>query len=306
MASGSGAVAGINGDFFDIGRTNAPVGPAVAGGRALKGAVPHHRRMGTAVPGAEVDSVFAVDREGVGRIDRLRLVASARTDAGTLPIVALNQYAVPVDGIAIFTPDWGEVDRAKTLCGSDTDRNAPCAPDQAEAVVHDGLVTITGRPIGGRITPGDITLTGRDQGAAAVRRPRVGDHVDVEYALVPASGHQPYFAVGGSPVLRDGAPVPGLDDCERAPRSAAGVDPGGRHMWLVTVDGRQADSIGATLRELAALLQKMGVHDAVNLDGGGSSTLVYRTTGAGEVTVVNDPSDPSPRLVSNGIGVYRG
>jgi hypothetical protein len=304
MANRTGAVAGINGDFFDIGRTDAPVGPAVAGGRPLKAAVPHHRRMGPAVPGAEVDSVFAVDRNGVGRIDRLRLDASARTRSRTVPIVALNQYAVPVDGIGIFTPDWGEVDRSKTLCGSDTDRNAPCAPEQAEAVVHDGVVTITGRPIGGRIAAGDITLTGRDRGAAAVRELRVGDRVEVVYALVPDSGHEPYFAVGCSPILRDGVLVPGLDDRERAPRSAVGVDSGGRHLWLVTVDGRQSDSVGATVRELASLLREMGVDDAVNLDGGGSSTLVYRAPGAPDVTIVNDPSDPSPRLVSNGIGVY--
>jgi hypothetical protein len=304
MANRAGAVAGINGDFFDIGRTNAPVGPAVAGGHPLKAAVPHDRRMGPGVPGAEVDSVFAVDRTGVGRIDRLRLEASAETGSGTLPLVALNQFAVPVGGIGIFTPDWGQVNRAKTLCGSDTDRNAPCAADQAEVLVHHGTVALAGPPAGGRIPPGDLVLTGREQGAAAVRALRVGDRVDVEYALVPASGKEPFFAVGGSPILRAGAPVDGLDDRQRAPRSAVGVGPDGHHMWMLTVDGRQSDSVGATLRELASLLREMGVHNAVNLDGGGSSTLVYRSPGAPAVTIVNDPSDPSPRLVPNGIGVY--
>jgi hypothetical protein len=304
MADRTGAVAGINGDFFDIGRTSAPVGPAVAGGRPLKAAVPHGRRMGPGVPGAEVDSVFAVDRTGVGRLDRLSLEASARTASGTLPVVALNEYAVPVGGIGIFTPDWGEVDRAKTLCGSDTDRNAPCAADQAEVLVHDGVVALAGPPVGGRIPPGDLVLTGREQGAAAVRTLHVGDRVDVSYALVPASGTDPFFAIGGSPIVRDGTIVEGLDDRERAPRSAVGVGPDGHHMWMLTLDGRQSDSVGATLRELASLLREMGVHSAVNLDGGGSSTLVYREPGAPSVTIVNDPSDPSPRLVPNGIGVY--
>ncbi len=142
MADRSGAVAGINGDFFDIGRTSAPVGPAVAGGRPLKAAVPHGRRMGPAVPGAEVDYVFSVGVDGIGRIDRLRfdaavttgsgtppvvaldrdtvpvggveriarqgLVAEVATQSRTLPVVALNQYAVPVGGIGLFTPDWGD------------------------------------------------------------------------------------------------------------------------------------------------------------------------------------------------------
>ena len=49
-----------------------------------------------------------------------------------------------------------------------------------------------------------------------------------------------------------------------------------------------------------------GADDAVNLDGGGSSTLVYRASGAGAVTVVNNPSDRSARLVPNGLGIRAG
>ncbi len=147
-------------------------------------------------------------------------------------------------------------------------------------------------------------LTGREQGAEAVRSLEIGDPVDVEYALVPASGKEPQFAIGGSPIMFAGAPVDGLDDRERAPRSAAGTSEDGHRMWLLTLDGRQSDSVGATLSELVSLLQQLGVQDAVNLDGGGSSTLVHREPGASEVTIVNDPSDPSPRLVPNGIGVY--
>jgi Phosphodiester glycosidase len=104
----------------------------------------------------------------------------------------------------------------------------------------------------------------------------------------------------------DGTPVRGLDDRERAPRSAVGTSAEGRHMWLLTLDGRQSDSVGATLHELAKLLRELGVDEAVNLDGGGSSTLVLRDPGATAVTIVNDPSGPSPRFVPNGIGIYTG
>ncbi len=306
MANRSGATAAINGDFFDIDRTNAPVGPAVADGRPLKAAVPHGRRMGPAVPGAEVDHVFTVGTDRVARIDRLRLEAQVSGPSGTHEVVALNQYAVPVNGIGIFTPVWGDVDRRRTLCGTDDDRNAPCAVEQAEALVRDGTVVKVGHPAAGRLADGEVALTGRDEGADAVRSLEAGEQVDVEYALVPESGHAPELAVGGSPILFDGEPVPGLDDRERAPRSAAGTSTDGRRLWLLTLDGRQSDSIGATLRELAMLLREMGVDDAANLDGGGSSTLVLRDPGATEVTIVNDPSGASPRLVPNGIGIYTG
>lgn len=80
----------------------------------------------------------------------------------------------------------------------------------------------------------------------------------------------------------------------RHPRTMLGVDRGG-FAWLVTVDGRQPDlSAGMTLLELQALARRIGLTDALNLDGGGSTTMVI--TG----NVVNHPSDPTgPRTVSD-------
>ncbi|WP_219419968.1 phosphodiester glycosidase family protein [Pseudonocardia nigra] len=306
MANTAGAVAAINGDFFDIGSTSAPAGPAVQSTRPLKAAVPQGRRGAPAVPGAEMDYVFTVGVDRVARVDRLRLDARVDSPHGTLPVVGLNQHAVPVGGIGIFTRDWGEADRGQTLCGSDSDRNAPCAPDRVEVLVRDRVVAAVGAPGAGRLPPNEIALLGREQGAAALRALQVGDPVQVSYALVPESGVTPQFAVGGSPILRDGRPTERLDDRERAPRSAAAHSPDGTRLYLVTVDGRQDDSVGTTLSELSALLAQLGAVDGMNLDGGGSSTLVFRAPGAGEVTIVNDPSDSSARLVPNGIGVFTG
>ena len=73
-----------------------------------------------------------------------------------------------------------------------------------------------------------------------------------------------------------------------------GID-GAGYAWLVTVDGRQPDaSAGMTLVELQRLAQRLGLTDALNLDGGGSTTMVI----AGNV--VNQPSDPTgARTVSD-------
>lgn len=305
MADDTGAVAGINGDFFDIGRTGAAVGPAVRDGQPLKAAVPQGRRAAPAVPGAEMDYVFAVGVDGVARIDRLALRGGFTGPQGTTPVVGLNQHAVPVGGVGVFTPAW-RADRGQTLCGSDVDPDAPCAADRWEVAVRGGVVTGVGPPDGRALAPDEIVLDGREGGAAVLRGLRDGDRVDVEYALVPASGVAPQVAVGGQPILIDGRPTERLDDRLRAPRSAAGHGPDGRRVFLVTVDGRQDDSIGATLAELSALLGEMGVDDAVNLDGGGSSTLVHRPPEAGGVSTVNDPSGSTARRVGNGLGVYSG
>ena len=69
-------------------------------------------------------------------------------------------------------------------------------------------------------------------------------------------------------------------------------------MLLVTVDGRAPGwSAGMTLPEAARLMRSLGARDALNLDGGGSSTM----TVAGEV--VNRPSDRVERAVSDGLFV---
>jgi len=87
----------------------------------------------------------------------------------------------------------------------------------------------------------------------------------------------------------------------RHPRTAVGYDPVGEYLWLVGVDGRQEGySDGMSLPELAGLMEALGVTEAVNLDGGGSTVMVLR--GA----AVNRPSDSEgERPVVNALAVVR-
>src|SRR5690606_22571114 len=71
---------------------------------------------------------------------------------------------------------------------------------------------------------------------------------------------------------------------KRNPRTLAGVDAAGRTV-LVTADGRSTESLGLSIPESAAVARALGLRDAVNLDGGGSTTLVV------DGDVLNDPSD---------------
>ena len=86
-------------------------------------------------------------------------------------------------------------------------------------------------------------------------------------------------------------------DTTRHPRTMIGDD--GTAIWLVTIDGRQpALSLGMSFTELQGLARRLGLRSALNLDGGGSTTMVVRGT------VVNHPSDPTgPRPVSDAIVV---
>jgi len=85
----------------------------------------------------------------------------------------------------------------------------------------------------------------------------------------------------------------------RNPRTAVGLSQDGKTVYMVVVDGRSTASAGMTCTELAALMKGLGAHQAINLDGGGSTTMVLRGTG-----IVNKPSDGSERVVANHLAVH--
>ncbi|GHF29650.1 hypothetical protein GCM10010218_08520 [Streptomyces mashuensis] len=316
MTERQGAVGGVNGDFFNITEvqhpgvreTGAPVGPAVADGHALKAAVPDGQRFGPAMPrGVDTEAVFGVDRDGVARMDRLSLEGSVRTEDDDLPLSGFNQYAIPVDGIGVFTPAWGRVSRKRAVCGTDAHRGAPCSDETYEVTVRRGRVAArSARPGKGPIASGSLVLVGREEGARELRRLAVGDRVSVDRYLRARKARGYDFAIGGFPVLRGGRQLSGLDGRTAAVRTAAGLADRGQRVYLLALDGRAAYRPGLTLTELARLMRAVGSVDAFNLDGGGSSTLVTRSPGSGHAVVRNHPSGGAERAVANGIGVFSG
>ncbi|GGW44170.1 hypothetical protein GCM10010503_21160 [Streptomyces lucensis JCM 4490] len=315
LADSAGAVAGVNGDFFNITETQhpgveatgAPVGPAVANGRVLKAAVPAGQRFGPALPpGTTTEDVFGVGTDRRPRLDRLTLAGSVTTPEGRLPLGGLNQYALPQDSVGAFTERWGGASRARAVCGTDTQRSAPCTADTREVTVSgDRVVSVSDAPGSGSVPVGSTVLLGREEGARQLRELSPGDPVTVTHTLVAATSGVPYaFAVGGFPVLRDGRSLPGLDDAASAVRTVVGFRGGGRQLLILALDGAAAYRSGLTVAEEADTMRKLGASDAVNLDGGGSTELVARDADATAVTVRNHPSGGAERPVPNGIGVF--
>ena len=101
------------------------------------------------------------------------------------------------------------------------------------------------------------------------------------------------FAVSGNAlVLAQGKPVAAAIDILRHPRSAVGLSADANTLILVAVDGRQEKhSRGVTLAELAAIMQGFGADSAINLDGGGSTSLVLKDPATGVFAIANQPSD---------------
>jgi exopolysaccharide biosynthesis protein len=73
---------------------------------------------------------------------------------------------------------------------------------------------------------------------------------------------------------------------QRNPRTFAGTDARGRTLF-VTVDGRQLGELGLSIPETAAVARSLGMIEAINLDGGGSTAMVIRGS------LISHPSDAS-------------
>ncbi|MET9508732.1 phosphodiester glycosidase family protein [Streptomyces flavidovirens] len=283
---GRRTVAAINADFFDINQTGAPQGPGVKDGKPVHSPAPGVNRAVGIGPGS------------AGRVLQLYFEGTLTLPAGTHPLASYNAANVPAGGVGAYNSGWGVADRALTV---------DAATPVAEAVVRDGkVVAVDDRPGTGPIPEGTTVLVGREAGAAVLKALRPGDPVAMEYRARTDSGPVPRTAVGGRELLVvDGVPQnhDGQGNNTAAPRTAVGFSKDGSEMQVMTVDGRQADSGGVTLTELALMMKRAGSHSALNLDGGGSSTMIAREPGSDALQVENSPSDGSERTVPNGLAL---
>ncbi|WP_425583745.1 phosphodiester glycosidase family protein [Streptomyces macrosporus] len=284
---GRRTVAAFNADFFDINETGAPLGPGLDDGEV------------THSPAPGVTEAVGFGPDGAGRVLDLYFEGTLTLPDGPRPLAAYNAANVPAGGIGAYNAQWGEADRALTVDGSE---------EVTEVTVTGGRVTaVHDEPGDGAIPEGTTVLLGRDAGARALAELAPGTAVSWEYELrTEDGGPAPRTAVGGRGVLVvDGEPQnwDGRPNNAAAPRTAVGFSRDGTTMHVLTVDGRQAASGGVTLTELAVMMDELGAHNALNLDGGGSSTLVVREPGSDTPRVENGPSDGTEREVPNGLAV---
>lgn len=117
------------------------------------------------------------------------------------------------------------------------------------------------------------------------------------------SSDRTYMAVSGFPMIVENGRISekswsGYINLKH-PRSAIGIDKTGKKLFFVVSDGRQKDSASIGLRSLAEFMIKIGVWNALNIDGGGSSILYIEKKGG----IVNNPSDGKERHVLNSVMV---
>ncbi|MFD5800999.1 phosphodiester glycosidase family protein [Streptomyces sp. NPDC127020] len=310
LSAAADATAAVNAGFFVLdpkaGAPGDPAGVGVYDGRLLSEPVAgrpslvlHDDARGTQVTrftwrGRVTGATETLRLGGVNRIPGL--IRNCGGSPGDLP-TSLPLHDVTctnADDLVAFTPEFGG---GRTPGG-----------EGLEAVLdaHDRVVEVRS-PRGGTLPPGGTSLqaTGRrvaDLTAVA----RVGDRLRVQTTLLDARGHtyrpspRTDIVNAGPELVRDGRVhiTPAADGMvhpddpswyygwvhKRNPRTLAGVDAAGRTV-LVTADGRGTRSLGLSIPESAAVARSLGLRDAVNLDGGGSTTMVTHDT------VITTPSD---------------
>jgi hypothetical protein len=270
IATRHDAVAGINGGYFAGG--GLPLGMVVIDGKLISAPLPRR-------------SVFAISREGKPLIQPFdfqgRIVTS---DNASLLISAVNRPPLAA-GVAVYTPAYGPL----------------TPPFKLAAIVRNGVVV---RLTSGRILiPEDGYVLAVNESDAGLLLQHVQSGQRVWMKLDFNQDLDVISALGGGPrLVKDGVEFIPFDwewfsdrlFQTRAPRTAIGITEAGK-LLLVTVDGRSKQNTGMTLRELARLMVKLGAHQAMNFDGGGSATMVVGGR------IMNDPSDGRERPVSSAL-----
>lgn len=142
--------------------------------------------------------------------------------------------------------------------------------------------------------------------ASSTARPCLVVHNDrsVRLEMLTQPGPDTREVVAGNTMLlKDGRALPHSNK-DRHPRTAVGLNADGTRMVLLVVDGRKSGvAIGMNYDELAAEMLRLGCHDAMNLDGGGSSVMAIREPGSDTFQILNQPTDGRERAVANVLGV---
>lgn len=169
---------------------------------------------------------------------------------------------------------------------------------------------ITKMEVGGsmEIPAGKVVLSAHGKSYTWLSNLNEGDDVTLDLSLQSESNLgqnlEPSNLCGAHQIIMKNslkATLTGTDDLVkgRHPRSAVGYSPDRKKVTMVVVEGRSDVSLGVNLAELADICTYFNMTDAVNLDGGGSSTIV------GKGKVLNVLTDGEERAVVNAIAFVR-
>lgn len=292
---GHRVVGAINGDFYGTG--GIPVGAQVLDGIILKN--PTTRSVfGVSPRKRPLIDIVSLGGQLNAANNSTRSISGINKARDTDELILFNKYF----GSRTGTNYWGTEITVEYL----TDHPVVNDTIYVVAIAKDSIIA-AGH--GNNIIPANgMVISGHGTASSFLNENTfVGDTLSVLIQLRPVK-EKIIELIGGTPrLIRNGVATVEWENehcgqsfaSDRHPRTAVGFNPDSTKLYFFTVDGRQPGySAGMSLFELADYMLEWGVYQGINLDGGGSTTMVVRGS------VVNSPSDAGgERTVANALMV---
>ncbi len=265
----------------------------------------------------DTDACFGVTDTGEFLSTPVKMKANIQIDSHTLEIGCINQRRLDGCKVILYTPRLGESTRTNRRRGKEIILSGLPQPLTPNYVHPYKVETVSSN--GNSIIPRDgaILWINAQEKDPSISQLTTGAEGKINITLSPPEWNQVQHAIGGRlRLLKNGKinqilvdehikekkHVPGkrnqMLNLSHEPRTALGYNKD--TLFLVVADGRQPKySTGLTLYELGSILIELGATEAINLDGGSSSTFVVNDE------VINKPSGNREREVLNAVFITK-
>lgn len=256
-----------------------------------------------------VPTAFGVNASGQAQIDLFGYDSSIEVNGQTNTISSINKGREESE-VIVYTPTYSYSSTRTNNYGMEiVVSNASVALDEGIEFgkeITGTVQAVTGYGKGNSVIPANgyvISIQGAVE-AAKFAHIQPGQEIKLTINVDDKWKSSEFMIASGPMLVKNGKVDMTINEksyraTQRAPRTAVAIDSTGSKVFFVTVDGRQSGySSGMTLKEFAQYLVSLGADRAINMDGGGSTTLVARQRGDIYPTVMNSPSDGGERAVS--------
>ena len=266
IAQKNNSIAAINCTYFKP-QTGVPLGMLMKDGEILTGPIYNRVAMGVTPNGF--------------KMSRMDINGKVYSKKVSIKINNINQPRMLATYVIVYTPQWG--------------KSAPIAPKYGiQAAISNGeVIDVSAQPI--EIPQDGFVISGP---AKIVEQILNEKNIKLDIKTDPQWNDVEQIISGGPYLVKNGQIY--IDTQEeklnaitgKNPRTAIGYTKDG-NLIMVTIDGREQNSVGMTLGELAWYMKSIGAYEAMNLDGGGSSVMYVNGN------IVNSPAQKGGIAISN-------
>ncbi|WP_042240245.1 stalk domain-containing protein [Paenibacillus sp. FSL R5-0912] len=307
MAAETGAVAAVNGDYFNTGGEGAPIGGQVSGGVVVS------------TP-SQLDGMyaFAVTKDRKPVIDEYTFEGMLTAEDGSqFPLSGINKGAYNPEGGSstyshanaayIYTDAWTALERPKNSSTTPTevlvenDIVTQISPDAALPItVPKGAYILRTHGLAAQFVKAHLVVGQKLSSVYTLRSKTTQQELDPSTLQMMIGGHTILVNNGKAATFsRSTSSIGGY----RA-RTALGYSEDGRYVYVIAAE-KNNNSAGLSMTELQSFMTNIGVWKGINLDGGGSTTMVDRPLAETSTTLTfNTEYGTEQRSIVNGLGVY--